>query len=129
VTGLKIRSSLKQVLVPIIDQIGFASAAYCESKNHIINHSGDLINFSKPPVTLADEKLVQFLEHLSVKRINGLDLVRIGGNNDGGYVMYRPSQSSVALSLGVGPNVSWDKEMISLGHKVYMFDPLLRNHL
>ena len=123
---MKMRSSVKRKLSPLIDQVGFASAAYYESKNHIINQSGDLINFSKPPVTLADETLVQFLEHLSVTKTSGRDLVRIGGNNDGGYVMYRPIQPSVALSLGVGPNVSWDKAMVSLGHKVYMFDPTIK---
>jgi hypothetical protein len=122
----RIRNALKHRMLPFIDQVSFASAAYHESKNHVINRSRDLIDFSKAPETSADMTLVQFLKGLSTKRINGLDLVRIGGNNDGGYVMYRPNQSSIALSLGVGPNVSWDKEMVSLGHKVYMFDPTIK---
>lgn len=40
--------------------------------------------------------------------------------------MYLPESKSTAVSLGVGPNVSWDQNMASLGHRVEMFDPTIR---
>jgi hypothetical protein len=48
---------------------------------------------------------------------------RFGGNDDGGYVMvdcFRPEQ--VILSLGVGPDVSFDLQLAEQGHRIVMFD-------
>jgi FkbM family methyltransferase len=48
---------------------------------------------------------------------------RIGGDGDGGYVMlddFAPVRA--AVSLGIGPNVSWDLDMAALGVRIYQFD-------
>lgn len=58
----------------------------------------------------------------------GLDMVRIGGANDGGYVMLDPGRDGVALSLGVSLKSPWDLEMAERGYKVYQYDGTIENH-
>jgi len=123
---MKFLQRVKQSLRPLINQATFASAAYFESKEHIIQQSVELINFKGAPKNQSDERLVEILKLLTVYEVLGKSLERIGGPNDGGYVMYRPENKSTAISLGVGPNVSWDQNMVSLGHRVEMFDPTIR---
>lgn len=48
---------------------------------------------------------------------------RVGGRNDGGYVMAHGFQNCpVAYSIGVGPQVEWDLEMASYGATVHQYD-------
>ena len=48
---------------------------------------------------------------------------RVGGRNDGGYVMAHGFQNcSVAYSIGVGPQVEWDLEMAGYGTLVHQYD-------
>lgn len=117
---------VKQALRPLINQATFASAAYFESKEHIIQQSVELINFQDAPKNKSDERLLELLKCLTVYEVLDKSLTRIGGPNDGGYVMYVPESKSTAISLGVGPNVSWDQNMVALGHNVQMFDPTIR---
>lgn len=117
---------VKQSLRPLINQATYASAAYLESKEHIIQQSVELINFQDTPKNKSDERLLELLKCLTVYEVLDKSLTRIGGPNDGGYVMYLPESKSTAVSLGVGPNVSWDQNMASLGHRVEMFDPTIR---
>jgi hypothetical protein len=49
--------------------------------------------------------------------------VRIGGPNDGGYVMANDfSSNRVCYSIGVGPQVIWDVEMAARGMHIYQYD-------
>jgi hypothetical protein len=123
---MKLLKRAKQSLRPLINQATFASAAYFESKEHIIQQSAELINFQKAPKNRDDKRLFEILKLLTVYEVSDKSLTRIGGLNDGGYVMYRPKKKTTAISLGVGPNVSWDQNMVSLGHSVQMFDPTIR---
>lgn len=123
---MEVLQRVKQLLRPLINQATFASDAYLESKEHIIQQSVELINFQDAPKNQSDERLVEVLKLLTVYEVLGKSLIRIGGPNDGGYVMYRPERKSTAISLGVGPNVSWDQNMVSLGHRVEMFDPTIK---
>jgi hypothetical protein len=51
---------------------------------------------------------------------------RVGGPNDGGYVMLDDLDSiGVCYSLGVGPDVSWDVEMAEHGAIVFQYDHTL----
>ncbi len=53
----------------------------------------------------------------------GIEKVRIGREHDGGYVMVKPfSRTQIAYSLGVGDDVSWDKEMADNGYQIYQYD-------
>jgi hypothetical protein len=123
---MKFLQQVKQSLRPLINQATYASAAYFESKEHIIQQSVELINFQDAPKNISDERLLELLKYLTVYEELNKSLTRIGGPNDGGYVMYLPESESTAISLGVGPNVSWDQNMVSLGHRVEMFDPTIR---
>jgi len=53
-----------------------------------------------------------------------LKRIRIGNKGDGGYVMINDfdTKDKVALSFGVGDEISWDNHMASLGYDVFMFD-------
>ena len=123
---MKFLQRVKQSFRPLINQATFASAAYFESKEHIIQQSVELIDFHGAPKSQSDERLLEILRLLTVYEVLDKSLLRIGGSNDGGYVMYRPETKSNVISLGVGPNVSWDQDMVSLGHNVQMFDPTIR---
>lgn len=49
--------------------------------------------------------------------------VRIGGPNDGGYVMADDfARNAIAYSIGVGPQVQWDVEMAGRGMIVHQYD-------
>lgn len=57
--------------------------------------------------------------------VEGIGLVRIGGPNDGGYVMLdtlRPPAVTAAYSLGAGHDVSWDNAVAALGIDVFLHD-------
>ncbi len=49
--------------------------------------------------------------------------VRVGGDEDGGYVMLDDFRGvETAFSLGVGPNVDWDHAIAERGIEVHQFD-------
>jgi hypothetical protein len=123
---MSIKSNIKKRVKPLIDLSSYASEAYVELKSHIINQSAELIQFSETSSTPADLVLVEILKGLRVYETKENQLTRIGGANDGGYVMLEPSTPMLAMSLGVGPNVSWDLHMMELGHQVEMFDPTIK---
>lgn len=57
------------------------------------------------------------------KKAIDYNLVRIGGNTDGGYVMLDEFKSNyVAYSFGIGRDVSWDMKVADYGLKVHCYD-------
>lgn len=51
------------------------------------------------------------------------ELVRVGRENDGGYVMAKPfSEGKIAYSLGICDDVSWDLNMAEMGYEIYQYD-------
>lgn len=68
---------------------------------------------------------LQILATLAVLHPFGVNCgkVRIGGPNDGGYVMANDLAGVVACySIGVGPQVIWDVDMAARGLDVYQYD-------
>lgn len=62
-------------------------------------------------------------EAMSIAHPRGVDLVRIGGDNDGGYVMADCfHEDAVAYSLGVGNDITWDAALAARGIHVFMYD-------
>lgn len=54
-------------------------------------------------------------------------LCRVGGNADGGYIMAKPySDERIAYSLGIGKNVSWDRQMADEGYRIYQYDHTIK---
>jgi hypothetical protein len=49
--------------------------------------------------------------------------VRVGGANDGGYVMANDFEGNrICYSIGVGPQVIWDSEMAARGMQIHQYD-------
>ncbi|HEX4769050.1 MAG TPA: hypothetical protein VH414_22525 [Lichenihabitans sp.] len=60
---------------------------------------------------------------LKPRRLTSHRKIRVGGREDGGYVMIDDlDRLKTAFSLGVGPNVDWDHAMAERGIDVYQFD-------
>jgi hypothetical protein len=56
-------------------------------------------------------------------RAAGFSKIRVGRENDGGYVMLDDfSGVSAAYSLGIKDDVSWDLQMADRGLTIYMYD-------
>ena len=77
-----------------------------------------------PAVTAdAQRRVYDILRLLMPYDMQGVGKRRIGGDGDGGYVLadlLTPDQP--ILSLGVGPDVSFDLELAQQGHMIVMFD-------
>ncbi len=62
-------------------------------------------------------------QELKVQRILEKSLVRIGKDNDGGYVMIDDFRSGrIAYSFGISDDVSWDADMADKGYEIFMYD-------
>ena len=60
---------------------------------------------------------------LHIAKTENFDLVRIGRDNDGGYIMlddFKPG--GIAYSFGISNDVSFDKDMAARGYDVFMYD-------
>jgi hypothetical protein len=69
------------------------------------------------------EKFRTFLRHLRPHAVPGFRKRRLGRTCDGGYVMLDDFACvTTALSIGVGPEVSWDADVAALGIRVLQFD-------
>lgn len=59
---------------------------------------------------------------LRIDSVEGFGLVRIGRDNDGGYIMLDDFPGGIAYSFGICDDVSWDKDMAERGYDVFMYD-------
>ena len=61
---------------------------------------------------------------LHISKAEDYELIRLGRNNDGGYIMLDDfsSDDKIAYSFGISRDVSWDKAMASRGYDVFMYD-------
>ena len=116
----------KKMAVPLADKIVYASGAYVSTKSTLNDLSSALIAFDGEPGGAADERLLEFARAIRPMTSPGLDLIRVGGPTDGGYVMAAPLAASGAISIGVGSDVSWDQDIGARGIPVAMFDHTIR---
>lgn len=112
----------RQSVKPLADKIVYASDAYVSLKSTVNDLAGSLIDFSRAPQGPGDQALVAVARHLRPWTAIGLDLIRVGGDHDGGYVMHSDATVSRAISVGVGRDISWDLEMAQRGAAVDAFD-------
>jgi hypothetical protein len=83
----------------------------------VINLYNAFINENK--ISLKDKSVFESLQQEYID----LDLIyRVGSTLDGGYVMHKIGNEKVAISIGVGRDVSWDLAISKLGIMVHMFD-------
>ena len=116
----------KKMAVPLADKIVYASGAYVSTKSTLNDLSSTLIAFDGEPGGAADERLLDFARAIRPMTSPGLDLIRVGGPTDGGYVMGGPLAASGAISIGVGSDVSWDHDVGARGIPIALFDHTVR---
>lgn len=115
ITNAKINKKDKQTLLLLLQD---------RDRNYLrINHNSQIY-----------KKIKEYLAILRPLKIQRNALVRIGGENDGGYVMCRPLlkiggganspylQNAKAISLGVSDYSPWDLEMAEIGYLVIEYD-------
>jgi hypothetical protein len=67
--------------------------------------------------------LLDLLLLLTPVRAEGKGKIRVGASRDGGYVMLDDFSSiDAALSLGIGPDISWDHALADRGLPVWQYD-------
>ena len=120
------RAWLKARAVTVADLLVYASTAYTSVKSQLNDASVDLIDLGRAPTTDADAALLEAAGLLRPWQAPGLTLTRIGGDGDGGYVMAELPAPSGAISIGIGPDVSWDRAMSDRGVPIACFDPTVR---
>ena len=64
---------------------------------------------------------------LHVAKVNDYELVRVGRDHDGGYIMLDDFGGGYAYSFGICDDVSWDKDIASRGYEVFMYDHTIEN--
>ena len=75
--------------------------------------------------TPAYQRVAEVTRLLQTCRVEGIDLVRVGGEIDGGYVMLdtlRPPMVTAGYSFGVGHDVSWDVDVARRGIELVLYD-------
>jgi hypothetical protein len=73
--------------------------------------------------TGAQTAFLELARHFLPRAARGHRKIKVGGPNDGGYVMLDDFEGiGSAFSLGVGWDVSWDVEIADRGIPVYAFD-------
>ncbi len=78
----------------------------------------------RPDSAMAGERLRALGRLLTPRAVRGYDKIRVGGDGDGGYVMLDDLDGiRAAFSLGVGDDVSWDRQIADRGITVHQFDP------
>lgn len=92
----------------------------------------DIINVIEPAVTDRPSKYAYFSElreMLSVRKVKTeSEFIRIGRNNDGGYMMLNDFHDcKIAYSFGIGDDVSWDNDIAIQDTDVFQYDPTIHN--
>jgi len=77
-------------------------------------------NFS---LEILAQRTLEISKALQIKKIFEFDLIRIGGPHDGGYVMVNNLENIEGiLSLGIGPDASWDEEISQKVPLIHLYD-------
>ncbi|CAB4914583.1 unannotated protein [freshwater metagenome] len=68
-------------------------------------------------------RILEISKHLQISYMDGYELVRVGGPADGGYIMLNNFEDiDGAISLGVGPDISWDLDISKKIPLVHLYD-------
>ncbi|MHB1903751.1 MAG: class I SAM-dependent methyltransferase [Ferrimicrobium sp.] len=86
----------------------------------LLDHAQQVPRFFSP----GDAKHLLDLESLLAPATPlGATFVRVGGDNDGGYVMVdRGLNDTSVYNFGIGAEVTWDQAMADRGNTIYQFD-------
>lgn len=125
---LPVSPRVRRLVTPLFDKIVYASTAYVELKSTVNHLAVGLVDLSGDPGGDADQRLREALGMVRPWTVPGARLTRVGGDGDGGYVMVDGEIATTvgAVSVGVGPDVSWDIDIAARGLPVALFDPTVR---
>lgn len=71
------------------------------------------------------QRCVGLLARITPRAIEGAKLIRLGGLNDGGYVLLEPVTPptvTAAYCFGVGHDIAWDAALAARGIDVWLYD-------
>lgn len=116
----------------------FLTAANKKNNRELLNNLNKyirdchIINVIEPVVINTPEKsnfFSELRELLLVKKINkDCELIRVGRNNDGGYLMLDDfSSCKIAYSFGISDDISWDNDIANKSIDVFQYDPTIFN--
>ena len=102
-------------------------------KPHAIEHdatllsirplSRDVHNVSTDVHDVAQADVLQTLSLLTPFQVMGQRKIRVGRENDGGYIMLDDfRETKIAYSIGIGNDVSWDLDIAERGLSVFQYD-------
>jgi len=118
-----VRIRLKHAIQPYLDILSVTAGAYVDLKSQLNDMASDMIAFDREPRTDGDRRLREAAGLLRPWTSDSGQLLRIGGESDGGYVMWSRPDVGWAVSIGVGGDVSWDQDVARRGAGVDLFDP------
>lgn len=76
-----------------------------------------------PSYSETGDRLKRIYSFIAPKKVKGINKIRLGNANDGGYVCLDYFKGvKAALSLGINDDVSWDIEVASRGLQIYQYD-------
>ena len=75
----------------------------------------------------AKDFISRFLQAIHPYDAVGIQKIRLGPYEDGGYVMLDPGRSGIAYSLGISTYAPWDMEMAERGFIVHQYDASIAN--
>lgn len=77
---------------------------------------------------LNQNRIADVLKNLNPKRVKDLDMIRVGGERDGGYIMLEQliPKGNVAYSFGVGKTAKWEEQIKDYGYDIHMYDHTVR---
>ena len=84
----------------------------------------NLIRFDTPfNFYISENYYAELYNLLKIAKVEGFELTRIGRKHDGGYILLNNfHDGGIAYSFGISNDVSWDKDMVSRGYDVFMYD-------
>ena len=97
-----------------------------ESKIKLLEYKNYLLNFQIEAFfsylnTIKNESSI--FQIIKPKEVIGKEKVRIGGSNDGGYVLLNDFEKiKIAYSFGISDDISFDKELADKNIDVFMYD-------
>ena len=85
--------------------------------------------------SISQSRLIEILRTISIPSPNGYDLLRLGSQNDGGYVSVNDfSDGDTLISLGIGDNLDFERDIskrlgriLAFDHTVDLFDDKIEN--
>jgi len=100
-----------------------------EQKTFRVDHPSTIWKKMKSPLQYANflsnqDRMYDVMSLLSPKKPKGMQKVRIGEQNDGGYVFIEDllKGGNVAYSIGIGKTVKFEESIEKYGHHIWMYD-------